>query len=456
MIEEIYSEEIVNGSDKEIKSDDKTKVDNESKNTDEKYDNENTATVIQNKKINLPKNIRQIGGINGGSKRIYIEDYVYTYLLGLAQENTETRKVAVLLGRVYNSNNKVYFFISAAVEAEKYTDENGKIKFGDDCWTAVYTKIKEHFYKLDILGWYISVPGFELKITDEIKDTHLDSFAGIDKVLMMQEPIEKEEAFFAFEKGELNRQSGFYIYYEKNEEMQNYMVKDTTSSEKEFVQDDLVQNFRSILKEKKVDTPPKKMTTFMYSASIVLAMTAVAIAVTMFNNYGKMKTIEDTINYISKAIGSDEQEEVNKTQDVNVNVAADANKEETSTKDSSSSENIDENIKDDMSDNALNETVPQTNDTQSNQTEKNNSQNASSNSSDDSKNNETASSDKVYSTTNTSLEDGYYIVKSGDTLLSISQKLYSSEKMVEEICNLNGIKNYDYIYEGEKILLPTE
>ena len=52
------------------------------------------------------------------------------------------------------------------------------------------------------------------------------------------------------------------------------------------------------------------------------------------------------------------------------------------------------------------------------------------------------------------LEQGYYIVRKGDSLLSISRKLYQTDAMVDEICAANGIQNLDVIYEGQKLKLP--
>lgn len=47
-----------------------------------------------------------------------------------------------------------------------------------------------------------------------------------------------------------------------------------------------------------------------------------------------------------------------------------------------------------------------------------------------------------------------YIIRSGDTLIGISNSLYGSESYVKEICKLNNISNPDNIQIGQKILLP--
>ncbi len=53
--------------------------------------------------------------------------------------------------------------------------------------------------------------------------------------------------------------------------------------------------------------------------------------------------------------------------------------------------------------------------------------------------------EKVYNT---------YMIRSGDTLIGISMSLYGSESYVNTICELNNISNPDNIQIGQKILLP--
>lgn len=57
----------------------------------------------------LPRNYRQIGG--PGAKKIYIEDYVYTYLNKLAQPENLYARGAVLFGKMYKDINwKMYLY----------------------------------------------------------------------------------------------------------------------------------------------------------------------------------------------------------------------------------------------------------------------------------------------------------------------------------------------------------
>ena len=94
------------------------------------------------------------------------------------------------------------------------------LAFTDKVWGQIYEEEKKYFPEQEIVGWFVSLPGFNMEISEGMLKTHLNHFAGNDKTLFVMEPGEREEAFFLYEGGRLTRQPGFYIYYEKNEAMQ--------------------------------------------------------------------------------------------------------------------------------------------------------------------------------------------------------------------------------------------
>lgn len=64
--------------------------------------------------------------------------------------------------------------------------------------------------------------------------------------------------------------------------------------------------------------------------------------------------------------------------------------------------------------------------------------------------NEVLSSDQAFSRNITE----YYRIEKGDTLYTISMKIYGDSSKVAEICELNQITNPDHIEYGQRILLP--
>lgn len=117
------------------------------------------------------------------------------------------------------------------------------IIFNDEIWTNIYKDIKRYFDEFDIVGWFISVP---YRVKDDmsgIKKIHLDNFAGNDKVCFLSDRTENEDGFFVYENGNLNRQSGYYIYYEKNEKMKKYVRE--REQNKNSINENLKENIKN-------------------------------------------------------------------------------------------------------------------------------------------------------------------------------------------------------------------
>ena len=69
------------------------------------------------------------------------------------------------------------------------------------------------------MGWFFSGPQLALEVTELLTRVHLKHFGG-EKVLMLMEPQEHEDAFFRYENNVMVRLEGYYLYYEKNPCMQ--------------------------------------------------------------------------------------------------------------------------------------------------------------------------------------------------------------------------------------------
>ena len=69
----------------------------------------------------FPTNIRQMGTADDGL-RIYMEDYVHTYLYQYARSSANGEKLAVLMGKHLVVDGKDTVFISGVVQA-KFTEK---------------------------------------------------------------------------------------------------------------------------------------------------------------------------------------------------------------------------------------------------------------------------------------------------------------------------------------------
>lgn len=176
----------------------------------------------EEQEMHLPKNIRQVGSPQGRHK-IYMEDYVYTYLRN--QAGASKKCAAVLLGKSCVSRELRYTFISGAVECGQAVFQFDSIFLDESFWQYIKEQAQEYFPDTEIVGWFVAEQGEELAISPAVESAHRKYFAGRDKVLMLLDAEEDEELFYIYEQGYLQKREGYYIYYEKNIAMQEYMIR---------------------------------------------------------------------------------------------------------------------------------------------------------------------------------------------------------------------------------------
>lgn len=412
---------------------------------------ENAKETGPERKIELPKNVRQIGDPED-RRKIYIEDYVITYLRRLAGEETLNSRVAILLGHTEQMDGLPYLFIRGAVGLKKleYT-ENG-IPFTDEIWAEVYGAMKEYFADLDILGWYLSLPGYPMELGPELLKIHVNYFGGVDKVLLVSDSSDEAADFFAYENGKLTRQRGYTIFYERNEAMQRYMIETgdgESIDEKEHFEDRAIKSFRTIVQEKREASGQKRVMTFLYMASTFLVMVVLVIGITLINNYEKMTGLETALRELTDSLEQQDTElkaayaDLGQAEDGTAQdgTAAEENRVGTTVEDAESDGKTSAPEQADSAD--LAEATEEADNAADSQ-EQGNTQ---AESADDTAA-APATSEAVTSTPES------YTVRKGDTLLKISRRIYGRDDEIDAICSLNGIEDSDRILEGQKLLLP--
>lgn len=192
----------------------------------------------EKEKRDFPRNIRQIGE-PGKEKRIYLEDYAVAYLREV--------KGAVLFGELVRIHSARCYFISGAVEIPEGD-------FSEENWNYVTAEAEKAFEGLRVIGWFLRAEEIPEELNEEDMHVYKEHFPGREAVLVVYNELEQEEAVYLTLDGFLQKQPGHYIYYEKNPQMQEYLVSRNLgkSVEKEAViSDHAIQSFRRILGSKK-------------------------------------------------------------------------------------------------------------------------------------------------------------------------------------------------------------
>lgn len=407
----------------------------------------------------LPKNVKQVGEVKR-ERKLYIEDYVMTYL-GQLEKNMEETKTAVFLGEKRIQKDCHYLFISGILESE---DE----QFGQEQREKIEEEKNKYFPDLQEIGWFLSVPGQKLEMSAKLEQLHRNLFPEDDTVLFLRDAVEQEEMLFLMEEGRLHEQSGYYIYYEQNMGMQEYLMdhKKVESVEKETKQEQAVQSFRKKLRRKQA-RKEKKNVPWIYGASTMLVLAILVIGVTIINNYDKMKNMEEALTNISRqvteespsgeiAVSAQIKNDTGSSSGTDdSNVAADSDKASGNVKESdqtsleeveSASEKAEEPLKKEEESETEKEEVESESEVRTSV--------GASEQDVDGKSEEEKSTESEAAEAAVRPSQAVYIVKNGDTLADICQKYYGSLEKVEEICEINHIENQDEIWEGEKIILP--
>ncbi len=457
------------------------------------------------KDFEFPTNIKQMGCIEDGIK-IYMEDYVYTYLYQYAKTAANKEKLAALVGRHVEAEGKDVIVISGAIQGKHTVHENGVESFTKESWEYINKQMDVYFKGLSIVGWAHTQPCFGAFLMSRDEDYHRSFFPMPWQVLYVLDPVERLDGFFVHnsERTGLRPAKGYLIYYSKNENMHEYMIdnsivkaklapqedvlaedkmeaeeeelslkdrfeksfkkKDTegegqkekriikkeiktTSDMEENDRIDAAKKIRKVLNEKaEANTQEKKKLTMLAGVSGVLCMACLVMGASLIHSQDRLQKLETEVSSVKVSYTAME-EQLNNTQMV---FAQSQEKITQLEREKEESEKIkaqeDERIRQEEAAKKAEEARAKE-DTAQTDTK---TQNGVSEEGD--KTAPTDGGDKVSAGSGAVPE--YYMVEAGDNLGYISTKFYGSNEKVAEILELNQMSDPDKIFFGQKLLLP--
>ena len=272
--------------------------------------------------------------------------------------------------------------------------EGGRILAHDGVWRKSCEVCKTFFEEGEIIGWSAVISDPVLSFKEDLKKIQDQFFGKENSIFILRSSDRKEEKIFAGRKDKIKELNGHYIYYERNPSMQNYMIasrKKSGEKSSEFVMDQAAKNFRDVVQNKMVTQSDKMNNRWSYVATTFLILVVMVIGVTMINNYDRMRSVQSSLESISHSIQSEEVQAKENEADSKKEAAEKLQEDTTEEQKVEDSHKYDNNM---------------------------------------------------------------YIVEKGDTLVKISKKAYGDAKHVEAISEMNGLKNGDLIYVGQKLLLP--
>lgn len=418
----------------------------------------------------IPKNVRQIGDLEG-DLRLYVEDYVNTFIRKCARTNRPV--LGALVGDWYMQDGKEYLFVEGAVQAEEYEVSDGRIRMTDEAWSGIYGKLSEFFGGKSICGWFLC--GGETVECDVgmLRGFMYENIGHEKRVLVVCDAELEEEAFFVYDRDFIREQSGYYLFYERNEPMQSYMVTTSLAVRTDPVAVDAAASMlRTRIAERKEIPVQQGGYSMMSAAALIIGVIALAFGIVTINHYEQLRQMESVLTNLTGAIlGSGESDAETGGAPGDENTENDATgggliiedvEGGVSPEESSQAEASDEG----QTDEGLNEVAG----TEAS-TEGNSGENAGENpgSSDgetvgSGTSGETAvtgagTSDSVMSQSTEAVDAPVYytyVVEEGETLVSICWAVYGyrDDEIIRQICEINKISDKDRIYAGQELLIP--
>lgn len=370
--------------------------------------------VTRGAAIRRPKNIKQIGEVSS-DKKIYIEDYAFTYINSIAYNNPSDSQAGVLLGENQTDGDEKCVFIKGIIKAKLGTEVEEKgVYFNESVWNGIYSDVEKYFPDLSVVGWFAAIPEVTPERMMKLKKIHLDNFAGTMKTFYLIDTVEKEENFYLYENGELKKQKGYVCFYERNYEMQEYILERRERKSSEDGPDKVMKSIRNIIREKEELHEQKKNARFMYGVSTFMVIVILVIGINLMNNYQKMKKFDKSISSLMVQMSGNDtatQEEVVPVNKLEGGVYP--TEAETTSQTAGTGAVSTENV-----------TVTAA---------------------------QPVEEQTVAATVN---EVKTYTVKAGDTIMGICKKYYGDTSKCNEVIAYNNIKDENFLYIGQQIKLP--
>ena len=292
------------------------------------------------KETALPKNIRQMGDVHGKEK-IYMEDYVMTYIRKKEQQG-ENGSIGILLGERHETMEGTYIFVRGIYEVpweeenkrcantreeikeaqQENTEDKGnkeskennadaqtkktesmqeqtERKSEEECIEKPPLTLKERLHKGRIEyfpGWDVEGCCVIGKYSPELLERLFEILPGTRQLIFHLQ--EQEETVYWRNESEYRRIHGYFVFYEQNRKMQEYLsdVFGASTVEQENTSERAIKNFREKIREKS-EQKAGSMLKLASSFFVITVLVAGAVAV---NRIDEIRKVRNVTNMSSK------------------------------------------------------------------------------------------------------------------------------------------------------------
>lgn len=386
-----------------------------------------------------PKNRKQIG-MADKKNRIYIEDFVVSYLRQIAALQDNKCGIAGLFGTCREVQGCREFYIYGAAYEET---QQGKGPVQRESVQKIMRKRIESFEEYFFLGWCVIRGKEDGAVWENYYRSRMDSNFGMPEILLTIEKGTLEEHFYTYPTDMPKEVEGYFIFYEQNEKMQSFMIDAHWKEDVVRVgeADDVAKSCREFYKEKR----DKKRRNRLALASC--AFFAVLILFVLGNRVSQIFAEGETARETTVSVADIGEESVSvEAKLIETGLPGGGQNSETILSDEPDAASMNEFESQEFE---VLEDKPGESEVgivQEAESLNGSVEEESLNIEDAEKKNEQ----------NETQECATYVVNKGDTLYGICISFYGEISLLEEICELNGIEDMNNILCGQKILLPKQ
>lgn len=386
----------------------------------------------------LPNNVRQIGEKQEGM-RCYIEDYVITYMEETFAKNQEGTLLAFIGKKGWEEAENAWF-IYGSVKMET-TLEKGAEGISKEVWDKLIQQSAQFFPEGQILGWAASISMQNSHNENNIMQIHKTFFGQNSPICFVKNHGEQEEKFYCWKNGNLQKMSGYMIFYTNNPQMQEYVLQGSPQKSMEADYCDAVtKNVRSVIAKKNEKKWNRRM--LRYAAGILMAGAFFVAVFMLIEGKEKIHSLENAVSTLSRR-ASESRDAVNIEE--KTGKSAERKQDE---------ENEDTPIPLETGKREL-EKVGQASLVSKEELESTQEEKKKRKMSEKKKKKEKEEKKEKKTPAPTEEPKGaYYQVLEGDTLSQIVWRQYRDMDYIEVVKEANGIENSNQIKAGEKLLLP--
>lgn len=160
--------------------------------------------------------------------KIYIEDYVKSYMARLSQDASDKGNIEILYGKYRTDGRRMEIDVNGAAALTNIA------RTGRQTETLVkqIEMLNQKFFpELEPVGWFYNKEKTRRTDYAFLMDIHEELLGQRNGILVLPSSDSEDPDVFSYAEDGFRKHKGYVVYYEKNTEMQEYLLANTGKSE---------------------------------------------------------------------------------------------------------------------------------------------------------------------------------------------------------------------------------